>query len=126
LKKAYTKEGISDNQGIAVDPFLKKAMGVLEEHFREEVFGAKELADKLHLSRMQVHRKLKVLTNFSACQFINHFRLKKGKILLLKNELNISEVAFSCGFSDPGYFSKLFTKAYGVSPLHFKCTDLSR
>jgi DNA-binding response OmpR family regulator len=120
LKKAYAEGGISDKKRMVVDPFLKKTTRVLEEHFKEDTFGAKELAEAIHLSRMQLHRKLKALTNLSACQFINKFRLEKGKMLLSRNELNVSEVAYDCGFSDPGYFSKLFSGMYGQSPLHFK------
>jgi len=120
LKKAYAKGGISDKKGMDVDPFLKKTMRVLEENFKEDTFGARELAEAMHLSRMQLHRKLKALTDLSACQFINEFRLKKGKLLLSRKELNVSQVAYECGYSDPGYFSKLFTKVYGDSPLHYQ------
>ena len=86
-------------------------------------FDGEESEDKPHPDRMQAHRKLTVLTNLSTCQYINQFRLEKGKMLLSKNELNVSEVAYDCGFSDPGYFSKLFSATYGQSPLHFKRTS---
>lgn len=102
------------------DPFLVSVLDILNQNYADEDFGIQELVSTLHLSRMQVHRKLKALTDLSTSQFINHFRLEKGKTLLGDNRLNISEVAYSCGFSDPGYFRKLFVKKYGQSPQAFR------
>lgn len=120
LRKIFAGDGIRSGKEKAMDPFLSKALVILEEHFADEDFGVGELVQGLHLSRMQVHRKLKALTGLSTCQFINHFRLEKAKQLMLQSELNVSEAAYSCGFGDPAYFSKLFSKAYGQSPLQFK------
>lgn len=69
---------------------------------------------------MQVHRKLRALTDLSTSRFINDFRLQKGKPLLSDISMNISEVAYACGYSDPGYFGRLFTKRYGMTPQEYR------
>ncbi len=120
LSKVYAQFGNHDHRQQHFDPFLEKANQVLEENFDNEDFGAAELVRAMDLSRMQVHRKLKALTNLSSSQFINQFRLERSRKMLFQNKLNISEVAYSCGFTDPAYFSKLFSKAYGQSPLQFR------
>ncbi len=102
------------------DPFMDKVLQLMEENYKDEGFGIGEFVKSLPLGRMQVHRKLKALTNFSTSQFINYFRLEKARELLDNEQLNVSETAYTCGFSDPGYFSKLFTKKYGVSPLAYR------
>lgn len=102
------------------DPFLAEVLEVLNENYEDEDFGIQQLISSMHLSRMQVHRKLKALTGYSTSQFLNNFRLEKGKVLLADERLNISEVAYSCGFGDPGYFRKLFVKKYGLSPQAYR------
>jgi len=120
LKVFFTEKDRPEKDMESQDPFLKKMLSVMEDHYADEDFGIGELIDALHLSRMQVHRKLKALTNLSTSQFINYFRLEKGKNFLKEGQLNISEVAYACGFSDPGYFSKLFGKKYGVNPISYR------
>ncbi len=53
------------------------------------------------------------------------YRLKKATELLINDELNVKEIAFFCGFEDPNYFSKVFKKRYGRSPLEFKNNNKS-
>ena len=49
--------------------------------------------------------------------FILDIRLNAARQMLLeKKSLNVSEVAYRCGFSDPKYFSRCFKKAMGVTP----------
>jgi YesN/AraC family two-component response regulator len=122
LRDRYAGESLLFPKEVRQDPFLEKALDILENNYHEERFGIGEFASALHLSRMQVHRKLKALTGESASHFINRFRLEKGREILILNHLNVSEVAYACGYSDPGYFGKLFSKAYGESPQHFQNT----
>ena len=116
LWEAFASRATTELSAPPQDPFLRRALEVLEQQYANEVFGVREFGEALHLSRMQVHRKLKALTNFSTSQFINDFRLQKGRALLVEEQLTVSEVSYSCGFRDPGYFSKLFTRKYGQSP----------
>ncbi|MEZ4991501.1 MAG: helix-turn-helix domain-containing protein [Saprospiraceae bacterium] len=70
----------------------------------------------LHLSHTQLYRKLKALTGKTPSQFINTIRLQRAKQLLENADLNISEVAYSVGFNNPNYFSRVFKKEFGVAP----------
>jgi len=125
LRRIYSNGTVFKSSKGRVDPFIEAAVKVLEEHFEDGAFGINEFADAMHLSRMQVHRKLRAITGGSTSHFINLFRLEKGKTFLQSGELNVSEVAYECGYSDPGYFSKLFTKQYGASPQQFQHSDKS-
>ncbi len=120
LQNTFAKKGFLKPSAKAQDPFLVDLFEVLEKNYQDEGFGIQELAAALHLSRMQVHRKLKALTNYSTSQFLNSFRLEKGKALLAGKERTVAEIAYSCGFGDPGYFGRLFTKRYGQSPQAFR------
>ncbi|MBR9920680.1 MAG: response regulator [Bacteroidetes bacterium] len=75
-----------------------------------------ELAEALFMSQIQVYRKLKALTGQTPSQFIRSIRLHEGRRLLQSSGMTVSEVAYSVGFSDPNYFSRMFREKYGVAP----------
>jgi len=68
------------------------------------------------MSRTQVHRKLKALTNLSASLFIRQIRLQKALVLLQQTELTVSEIAYQVGFSSPNYFTRCFTEQFFQTP----------
>ena len=51
---------------------------------------------------------------------INNIRLERAAMLLRDGEMNISEVAYSLGFSSPNYFSTAFKNKFGVSPKEYR------
>ncbi len=56
------------------------------------------------------------MTGKPATLLIRSMRLEKAKELLETTHKNVSEVCFEVGFNNPGYFSKVFKKEFGVSP----------
>lgn len=100
--------------------FLKRAYQAIEDNFEDEEFGIKELMAELNVSRTQLHRKLKALTNHSTSEFIRKIRLAKAKELLLTTDLNVSEIGYRVGFKSSGYFTQAFTDAFGQSPTSFR------
>ena len=98
------------------DAFLQKLRLVIEVHESEADFSIEELSRELGMSRTQVHRKLKALTNLSASLFIRQVRLQKAWVLLRQTELSISEIAYQVGFSSPNYFTRCFTEQYTQTP----------
>ncbi len=76
-------------------------------------------ADEVHLSRTQLHKKLKVLTGQSATEYVKTLRLKKSAILLESGFGNITEIAYETGFSNPSYFAECFKKFYNTSPVKY-------
>ncbi len=104
--------------------FLARLRAVVEANFRDEEFSIEQLSREIGMSRTQVHRKLKALTNQSASQFIRMLRLQKARALLLTGRHNVSEAAYLTGFNSPAYFSTCFTELYGHPPSELKVKDL--
>jgi len=71
------------------------------------------------MSRTPFYHKLKSLVDLSPSEYIRSIRLKKARTLLKNRNNNISEVAYSVGFSNPKYFSTSFKKYFGQSPSAF-------
>ncbi|MFA6744231.1 MAG: helix-turn-helix transcriptional regulator, partial [Bacteroides graminisolvens] len=71
---------------------------------------------QLGLSRVQLYRKVKALTNYSPVELLRITRLKKAAALLSSSEMNISEVSYEVGFTAPSYFTKCLKEYFGENP----------
>ncbi len=99
--------------------FLDKIEKIINEHISEEDFSTEELGRKLGMSYSQVFRKIKALTGKSPNLFVRSIRLLKAKAMIENGDGNISEIAYSVGFSSPVYFSKCFKEEFGYPPKNF-------
>jgi len=96
--------------------FLKKITRIIEENISNEQFGVSELAREAGMSRSNLLRKVKKLTNLSVSVFIRQVRLAYAMELLKQDVLNVSEVSYRVGFSSTSYFIKCFREHYGYPP----------
>ena len=78
------------------------------------------IASRLFISRTHLNRKVKAITGGTTSDLVLSYRIAKAKDLLLSTELPVWEIAEKCGINDPAYFSTLFKKAVGKSPLQFR------
>ncbi len=97
--------------------FLEKMMKIVQLRYADPLFNVSVFIEELGISRSLLHKKLQSLVGQSAGRFIRNYRLNKAKDIINNNPaMNISEVAYSVGFNDPKYFTRCFTKHYGLSP----------
>ncbi|MBO6584468.1 MAG: helix-turn-helix domain-containing protein [Gracilimonas sp.] len=96
--------------------FLNKLESIIESNLDNDQFSVEDLAKAIGQSRSTLHRKISDLTGQSTSQFIREYRLQKAHELLLKQEGNVSEIAFKVGFNSSSYFSKCFHDYYGYPP----------
>jgi len=96
--------------------FLKKAAEIIEENISNEQFGVSELAAAVGMSRSNLLRKVKKLTELSASQFIRQVRLEKAMELLRDQSYTVSEISYKVGFNSTSYFIKCFREHYGYPP----------
>ncbi len=99
------------------EEFLLRVSGIVEEHISDHQFNVTEFQRQMGMSRMQLHRKLKALTGQSAGEFIRAMRMKRALDIFQKaDDINISEVAYQVGFTDPSYFTKCFKAYFKFTP----------
>ncbi|MCB0521207.1 MAG: response regulator [Lewinellaceae bacterium] len=107
----------SDDIGLQIeDAFLQKLNAIIEANLGEAEFNVNELCNEMLMSRSQLFRKLKALTDKSIVAYLRSARLHKARELLQTGELNVTEVAFEVGFNDPKYFSRAFSQEFGYAP----------
>ncbi|WP_317171818.1 hybrid sensor histidine kinase/response regulator transcription factor [Spirosoma validum] len=120
LQLTPTSPSAGETDDSLEDQFLLLLRSTLETELANADLSIDELCQRLGMSRTTLHRKLVALTAMSITQYIRVFRLGKAQNLLTTTNLNISEVAYSVGFDDPKYFSRVFSEEFGVSPVNFR------
>ena len=79
-----------------------------------------DLGEQLGISRVQLYRKVKVLTGLSPIELLRQMRLERGKVLLNSTTKTVAEIAFEVGFGTPSYFTTCFKKQYGKLPMEYR------
>lgn len=117
IRKQYQEDTISPEGQIQKEehPILIQIRNLIREN-PDKKFSSDELAASVGFSRSQLHRKLKALTGMSSTAFVNEIRLNLALNDLKNSALNVSEISYKYGFSDPAYFSNLFKKRFGKTP----------
>lgn len=125
LQKRFQQSGalfqtLNSPTSTREEAFLQKVLEVIEKNMNNEHFGMPQLCKELHISRSHLFRKLKAITGKSATHLIRSMRLEKAKELLKNSHMNVTEVCFAVGFTNPGYFSMIFSEEFGMSPNTFQ------
>ena len=81
------------------------------------------LSEQLKLSKSQVYRKIKKRTGLSPSLYIRQIRLTIAHDWLQTTDASISEIAKQLGFREVAYFSRCFSKCYGVPPSRIRMQD---
>jgi signal transduction histidine kinase/DNA-binding response OmpR family regulator len=99
--------------------FINKFRKIIEEKLIDSDLNVDEIGKNLGLSRVQLYRKIKSLTNYAPNELVRIIRLKAAEQLILKTEKSISEIAYETGFSSPSYFTKCFKEYFTESPTEY-------
>ncbi|MCW5516338.1 tetratricopeptide repeat protein [Muriicola sp. Z0-33] len=96
--------------------FLEQVLQLLESRYSESSFGVPDMQNALGMSKSQLHRKIKALTNESPGELLRNFRLKRAAQLISQDADTVTQIAYKVGFNDLSYFTKCFKALYGMVP----------
>lgn len=99
--------------------FIAKFRKVIEDNLIVSDLNVDDIGKSLGLSRVQLYRKIKSLTNYAPNELVRIIRLKAAEQLLLNSEKTISEIAYDTGFTSPSYFTKCFKEYFNESPKEY-------
>lgn len=98
------------------DQFMLSVRQIMKDNVDNEDFDIHTLCKKIGLTRSQLYRKFKALTNRTISEYFHSYRLYNAKELMLKSDLTVTEAALETGFKDLPHFNEMFTKEFGVNP----------
>lgn len=99
--------------------FINKFRKIIEEKLIDSDLNVDEIGKNMGLSRVQLYRKIKSLTNYAPNELVRIIRLKAAEQLIINSERNVSEIAYDTGFSSPSYFTKCFKEYFNESPTDY-------
>lgn len=124
LKNKFTQEDYLTPSEITVtsmdEKLLKRAFKIVEENMSNDQFDIPYFSSELGVSRTMLFTKIKAWTNVTPNEFIQSLRMKRAAQLLENSSLNISQICYNVGFKNPKYFSKCFSKKYGLTPKEYQ------
>jgi two-component system response regulator YesN len=101
---------VTESEGI-----VEKIKRYIHEHYHEDL-NREKLAEVVYLTPDYIAKRFKMETGMSITEYLNHYRIKMAKEMLLKNQASISDIAMDTGFDSVSYFSTVFKKIAGCSP----------
>ncbi len=99
--------------------FLEKLNKVIDQNIDNQDFNPISLASDMAMSKMQLYRKISALTNQTVYNYIRTIRMNKAATLLLTTDMQIAEVAFDVGYTEPSNFTKCFSRQFNQTPSQF-------
>lgn len=102
------------------DALMRRVSAFVEAHIADADITVGDMAEAAAVSRSGLQRKMKQVTGVTPLDFLREARIKRACHLLATTTMNISEVAYACGFSDPKYFSRTFKASVGKSPTEYR------
>lgn len=99
---------------------LERQFPIDDSHPSIKLRSASDFADCLNVHVNHLNRAVKETTQKTTTQVISERILQEAKVLLKHTAMNVSEIAFSLGFSEVTHFNNFFKKHLALSPLKFR------
>lgn len=117
--KIEKKEAEVPALNAADQRLLKEITETIETHMIDSDFNVTTLQEILGIGGKQLYRKLKAMTGKTPVEYIRELRMNKAAVMLKEGKFSVSEVMYTVGFSNNSYFSKCFSKAFGMTPTEY-------
>lgn len=112
-----TKE--EEVRNIPLHEYVNKAIHFIQHNYSYDITIG-QVANHVGIERTYMFRLFKKILNMSPQEYMIKYRLDKAREMLMNSEMGITEIAYSCGFREMGYFSRCFKNNYQLSPSQYR------
>ncbi|MCZ8521363.1 MULTISPECIES: helix-turn-helix domain-containing protein [Paenibacillus] len=117
LSRQYENQEQQGIQGNLMH--LANSISFMEDHYLERI-SREQIAAQSNISVRHLNRIFQSYYETTPCAYLQQLRLEHACMLLKTSNLPVSEISYQSGFNDSNYFTRQFTKAYGMSPKAFR------
>lgn len=120
---ARTEMGSNDGREFAIeagsDNAIQTALDYIQQNYKNDI-SLSEVADVVHLSMMYFGRLFKQETGKTFTDYLTYLRIEKAKQMIKSSSRKIFEVSKSVGYINDKYFTRIFKKITGMTPLEYR------
>ncbi|CAG0937109.1 partial two-component system, NarL family, sensor histidine kinase BarA, partial [Thermoflexales bacterium] len=118
---AHLDAALERKHKLSVDAqrLVRQAMAYLHEHYAEAI-SREDLARHVGMSDDYLTHCFRQEVGMTPIAYLNRYRVDQAKQLLKNTSQSITDIALTVGFSDSGYFSRVFRREVGLSPEAFR------
>lgn len=98
---------------------MEQAKRYIAKHYATDM-SLEKLAEHLQLHPIYMSKLFKERLGVNYIDYLTDIRMTKAKRFLANPSLSMKEIAIEVGYRDPNYFSKVFKKLFGMSPLEYR------
>ena len=113
---------MAQRKGSVASSSRQRILSIVEYMNRHyfEPLQTEELAARCGLSKYHFIHLFRMCMGMTPYSYLIRIRMERAETLLQTGDMTVQEVAFVCGYNDPLYFSRAFSRHFGVSPTDYK------
>ena len=113
---------MAQRKGSVASSSRQRILSIVEYMNRHyfEPLQTEELAERCGLSKYHFIHLFRMCMGMTPYSYLIRIRMERAETLLQTGDMTVQEVAFVCGYNDPLYFSRAFSRHFGVSPTDYK------
>lgn len=104
---------------VETQQVVRRGMAYVHTHYAEQV-RLNEIAAYVGLSEQHLIRSFRKEIGITPIEYLKRYRIKQAKTLLEEGNESITKIALEVGFSDSGYFARVFRRETGMSPSAYR------
>jgi len=114
---AHVDTALERNRKLSTEAqqLVRQAMAYIHQHYAEPISRA-DLARRVALSEDYLTSCFRKELGVTPIAYLNRYRVNRARQLLTDTDQSVTEIALQVGFSDSGYFSRVFRREVGLSP----------
>lgn len=113
------QEDTPENENGRDTERIRQIMEYIQMHYSEKI-TLQDLAEQIHLCRSESCRLFKRYMNQSMFDYLLDYRIGRSLKLLRQSELDVTQISGQVGFANPGYYSRIFKRKMGCTPLEYR------
>lgn len=120
IKKEYPAKSVTlENDFLTDNTIIQELISTIKKNYKSDI-SLEKLASSSFLSKEHLSRLFKKETGQNLFSYIMNLKLKEAKRLLSETNMTVDDIAFTLGFSNGNYFSKVFKKNVGKAPREYR------
>lgn len=117
---------VADVYSVKLHPVVVTIKADMEKNFTDSTYSAETALRKIPLNYDYVRKLFKKETGVTPHDYLNAIRMDRARQYIENGLTNnysnftVAQIAEACGFAEPLYFSRVFKKYFGVSPMIYQ------